>query len=67
MTLNEGLVGLGLLLVVEGLLPFALPGVWRESFRKMTELSDRQLRIIGAASMLGGVLLLMALNTSEKL
>lgn len=67
MTLNEGLVGLGLLLVVEGLLPFALPGVWRESFRRMTELSDRQLRIIGAASMLGGVLLLMALNTSEKL
>jgi len=67
MTLNEGLVGLGLLLVVEGLLPFAAPGVWRESFRKMTELGDGQLRIIGAASMLGGVFLLMALNSSGKL
>ena len=66
MTLNEGLAGLGLLLVVEGLLPFAAPGVWRESFRKMIELSDGQLRIIGAASMLGGVFLLMALNSSEK-
>lgn len=62
MTLNEGLVGLGLLLVLEGILPFAAPGVWRESFRKMTELSDGHLRIIGAASMLGGVLLLVALN-----
>lgn len=67
MTLSEGLVGLGLLLVVEGLLPFAFPGIWRESFRRMTTLSDRQLRIIGAASMLGGVLLLMALNSSEPI
>ena len=33
----------------------------------MTELGDRQLRIIGAASMLGGVFLLMALNSSEML
>lgn len=63
MTLNEGLVGLGLLLVLEGILPFAAPGVWRESFRKMTELSDGHLRIIGAASMLGGVLLLVTLNS----
>lgn len=66
MTLNEGLVGLGLLLVLEGILPFAAPSVWRESFRKMTELSDGHLRIIGAASMLGGVLLLMALNGSGR-
>lgn len=63
MTLNEGLVGLGLLLVLEGILPFATPALWRESFRKMTELSDGQLRIIGAASMLGGVFLLIVLNS----
>ncbi len=62
MTLNEGLVGLGLLLVLEGILPFATPTLWRESFRKMTELGDGQLRIIGAASMLGGVFLLVILN-----
>ncbi len=62
MTLNEGLVGLGLLLVLEGILPFATPDLWRESFRKMTELSDGQLRIIGAASMIGGVFLLIVLN-----
>jgi len=67
MTLHEGLVGLGLLLVIEGLLPFAAPAVWREGFRKMIELGDGPLRIIGAASMLGGVFLLMALNSSGKL
>lgn len=66
MTLEQGLIGLGLLLVVEGLLPFALPALWRDSFRKMTELSDGQLRIIGAASMLGGVLLLMMLNSGAQ-
>jgi hypothetical protein len=39
MTLNEGLVGLGLLLVIEGILPFAAPSVWRDSFRRMTEMT----------------------------
>jgi uncharacterized protein YjeT (DUF2065 family) len=62
MTLNEGLAALGLLLVIEGILPFAVPAVWRDSFRKMTEMSDGQLRFIGAASMLGGVFLLLMLN-----
>jgi len=63
MTLTEGLVGLALVLVIEGIMPFAAPAVWRDSFRRMTEMSDKQLRVIGAASMLGGVLLLIALNS----
>ena len=63
MTLTEGLVGLALVLVIEGIMPFAAPTVWRDSFRRMTEMSDKQLRVIGAASMLGGVLLLIALNS----
>lgn len=51
------LPALGLLLVIEGLLPFLLPGHWRTTFRRLTELSDGQLRFIGLASMLAGVLL----------
>jgi hypothetical protein len=62
MTLGDGLAALGLLLVIEGLLPFAAPGMWREAFRRATELGDGPLRLIGAASMLGGVLLLSMLN-----
>jgi uncharacterized protein YjeT (DUF2065 family) len=43
-------------------MPFAAPALWRDGFRRMLELTDGQLRFIGAASMLGGVFLLMMLS-----
>ena len=47
-----------LVLVLEGLMPLIAPRVWRETFRRVTELSDGQLRFIGLASMLiGGIIL----------
>jgi uncharacterized protein YjeT (DUF2065 family) len=47
-----------LVLVLEGLMPLLAPRVWRETFRRVTELSDGQLRFIGMASVLigGGIL-----------
>ncbi|MGE5090382.1 MAG: DUF2065 domain-containing protein [Candidatus Levyibacteriota bacterium] len=39
-----------LLLVLEGLLPFVAPRLWRDSFRRLTELTDGQLRFIGMIS-----------------
>ncbi len=49
-----------LVLVLEGLMPLLAPRVWRETFRRVTELSDGQLRFIGMASLLiGGVVLAM--------
>jgi len=62
MTGADWLAAIGLLLVIEGILPFAAPAVWRDGFRRMLELSDGQLRFMGAASMLGGVFLLLMLN-----
>src|SRR5574340_1020417 len=53
---------IGLLLMIEGVLPFAAPAEWRGGLRRRLQLSDGQLRFIGAASMLGGVFLLMMLN-----
>lgn len=53
------LAAFALMLVLEGALPFMAPAVWRETFRKMTELSDGQLRFIGLGSMLGGLLMLL--------
>jgi uncharacterized protein YjeT (DUF2065 family) len=53
---------LALMLVLEGVLPFLAPGLWRETFRKMTEMSDGQLRFVGLVSMLGGLLLLSLIN-----
>lgn len=52
------LTAVALMLVLEGLLPFLFPGVWRDAFRKLTELSDGQLRFIGLTAMLAGLLLL---------
>ena len=52
------LPALGLLLVVEGIVPFMVPGQWRAAFRRLTEMSDGQLRFIGLTSMLIGIVLL---------
>jgi uncharacterized protein YjeT (DUF2065 family) len=56
--LNLLLLAFALMLVIEGLLPFLAPRVWRETFRRVTELSDGQIRFIGLSSMLVGVLML---------
>lgn len=53
---------LALMLVLEGILPFLAPALWRETFRKMTEMSDGQLRFVGLTSMVGGLLLLFLIN-----
>jgi uncharacterized protein YjeT (DUF2065 family) len=47
------------MLVFEGLLPFVAPQAWRETFRRMIQLKDGQLRFIGMISILGGLLLLL--------
>lgn len=52
------LTAFALFLVIEGLMPFLLPSAWRETFRRMIELSDGQLRFIGLASVLAGLALL---------
>ncbi|MDK9725420.1 MAG: DUF2065 domain-containing protein [Sterolibacteriaceae bacterium MAG5] len=53
------LLALALMLVIEGLLPFLAPRVWRETFRRATELADGQLRFVGLISMTVGLILLM--------
>ena len=56
--LDYWLIGLALMLVIEGMAPFLFPNLWRDTFRKLVELSDGQLRFIGLSSMLSGLLLL---------
>jgi len=53
------LVAFALMLVLEGLVPFLSPGTWRETFRRLIQLSDGQIRFIGLTSMLAGIILLM--------
>ena len=47
-----------LMLVIEGVLPFTSPRMWREAFRRIVELTDGQLRFAGLASMVTGLTLL---------
>lgn len=56
------LTALALMLIIEGVLPFLAPGLWRETFRRITEMSDGQVRFIGLTSMIAGVLLLLLLS-----
>ena len=55
---NLLLTAFALMLVIEGVLPFIVPGLWRDTFRRLTELTDGQIRFIGLTSMLTGLLLL---------
>ncbi len=52
------IAALGLMLVFEGLLPFIAPKAWRETFKRMIELKDGQLRFVGLISIIGGLLLM---------
>ncbi len=47
------------MLVFEGLLPFIAPQAWRETFKRMIELKDGQIRFVGIISIAGGLLLML--------
>lgn len=46
---------LAIVLIVEGLLPFVAPALWRDTFRRIGELSDGQIRFMGLASIVIGL------------
>lgn len=54
---NTLLMALGLMLVLEGLLPLLLPQAWRDTFKRMIALKDGQLRFVGLMSVIGGFVL----------
>ncbi len=53
------LLAFALMLIIEGVLPFLAPSLWRDTFRRITQLSDGQIRFFGLASMLIGLLLIL--------
>lgn len=55
---NLLLTAFALMLIIEGVLPFLVPSLWRDTFRRLTEMTDGQIRFIGLTSMLAGLLLL---------
>ena len=52
------LMALALMLILEGVLPFLAPSLWRDTFRRITQMNDGQIRFVGLSSMIVGLLLL---------
>lgn len=52
----EGLLAAAaFVMILEGLLPFVAPRLWRETFAKLVELSDGQIRFVGLVAIVVGV------------
>jgi len=56
------LTALGLVFILEGLLPFLVPRVWRRAMHQMMMQDDKTLRIVGLVSMLIGLGLLYLIH-----
>lgn len=53
------LIAVGLMLVMEGVLPFVSPERWRSVFERAAKLSDGQLRFLGLTSLVLGCAILL--------
>lgn len=49
------LLALGLFFLIEGLVPFLMPERWRDFVRRMSALSDGQLRFVGLLAVVVGL------------
>ena len=58
MAWTEILTALALVLVIEGLLPFAAPGRYRQMVAEIVRLSDNHIRIVGLVVIVVGLVLL---------
>lgn len=56
--LENFLTAAGLILIIEGILPFLNPRALRAALYKMAQNDDRTLRWMGLGSMVGGLFLL---------
>jgi uncharacterized protein YjeT (DUF2065 family) len=63
--LSAGLLlgsALALVLIVEGLLPFLSPAIWRRLFERALQMTDAQIRMVGLSSLAAGVICLLLLG-----
>jgi len=62
MIVKDILRALALVVVIEGVLPFATPARFRQSLLQIASLDDRSLRIVGITSMIVGLMALQAVH-----
>ena len=54
---------LALVMVIEGIMPFVSPDKYKDALRRIQGLNVKQLRIIGGASMVAGLLFLTMIRS----
>lgn len=59
---SEILTAIALLLVIEGMLPFVRPGLYKQLLAQIARVSDSQLRMYGLSAMIAGILLLFIMR-----
>tara|TARA_R110000787_G_scaffold42377_9_gene104215 strand:+ start:1353 stop:1538 length:186 start_codon:yes stop_codon:yes gene_type:complete len=59
---SEVLLAFGLLMVVEGILPFLSPRRFRQALLNFAAIEDRGMRIIGLICLVGGMLIVQAVK-----
>jgi uncharacterized protein YjeT (DUF2065 family) len=52
------LLALGLVLVIEGAMPLLAPAQWRTTIMRIAQFRDGQLRFVGLAAVVAGLLLI---------
>ena len=50
------------MLVLEGVIPFVAPATWRETFNRLIRITDKQIRFVGFASILAGLVILIVFS-----
>ena len=55
-------IAIALVLIIEGIIPFLSPSVWRETFERLVKMSDGHIRFFGLSSMLVGLIILILLS-----
>jgi uncharacterized protein YjeT (DUF2065 family) len=53
--LGSLLLALGLMLILEGLMPMVLPRLWKSLFEQMLKMQDGQIRFFGMLMVLAGI------------
>lgn len=56
-------LAIALVLVIEGLFPFASPAGWRRMFTQLLALNDGQIRFFALFSILGGLMMIWWLTS----
>lgn len=63
MAWSDLLAGFAFYLIIEGLLPFAAPQLWRRGLATLAQLEDGQLRSVGLGIVIGGLALLYVVRS----